>query len=92
MSQLNALELITTLASCQHGRDYLERQGIIEKLAGNLDEAPADPLASPARSRAYEIYRCTGSFSTGCIGQISELYKYDVQLDRRLRRFNEDDC
>jgi 26S proteasome non-ATPase regulatory subunit 5 len=44
--QLNALELITTLASCQHGRDYLERQGIIQKLAGNLDEATADPLAS----------------------------------------------
>lgn len=44
--QLNALELITTLASCPHGRDYLERQGIIQKLAGNLDEATADPLAS----------------------------------------------
>nr|CAH0105925.1 unnamed protein product [Daphnia galeata] len=44
--QLNALELITTLASCQHGRHYLERQGIIQKLAGNLDEATADPLAS----------------------------------------------
>jgi 26S proteasome non-ATPase regulatory subunit 5 len=40
------LELITTLASCPHGRDYLERQGIIQKLAGNLDEATADPLAS----------------------------------------------
>jgi 26S proteasome non-ATPase regulatory subunit 5 len=44
--QLNALELITTLSSCQHGRDYLERQGIIQKLAGNLDEATANPLAS----------------------------------------------
>jgi 26S proteasome non-ATPase regulatory subunit 5 len=44
--QLNAIELITTIASCQHGRDYLERQGIIQKLAGNLDEATADPLAS----------------------------------------------
>lgn len=44
--QLNALELITTLASCQHGRDYLEKQGTIQKLANNLDEATADPLAS----------------------------------------------
>ncbi|XP_057373714.1 26S proteasome non-ATPase regulatory subunit 5-like [Daphnia carinata] len=44
--QLNALELITTLASCQHGRNYLERQGITQKLATRLDEATADPLAS----------------------------------------------
>lgn len=44
--QLNALELVTTLASCQHGRDYLERQGITQKLASNLDQATADPLAT----------------------------------------------
>lgn len=44
--QLNALELLTTLVSCQHGRDYLEKQGTIQKLASSLDEATADPLAS----------------------------------------------
>lgn len=44
--QLNALELLTTLVSCQHGRDFLEKQGTVQKLAGSLDEATADPLAS----------------------------------------------
>lgn len=44
--QLNALELLTTLVSCQHGRDYLEKQNIIQKLACSLDQSTADPLAS----------------------------------------------
>lgn len=44
--QLNALELLATLVSCQHGRDFLEKQGTVQKLAGSLDEATADPLAS----------------------------------------------
>ena len=44
--QLNALELVTTLGSCQHGRDFLDRRGTIQKLASNLDGATADPLAS----------------------------------------------
>ena len=44
--QLNALELLTTLVSCQHGRDYLQERGTIAKLACQLDQATADPLAS----------------------------------------------
>ena len=44
--QLNALELLRTLAACQNGRNYLEKKGIFQKLADNLNQATADPLAS----------------------------------------------
>lgn len=44
--QLNALELLRNLAACRHGRDYLRRQGTIQKLANNLNEATSDALAS----------------------------------------------
>ena len=44
--QLNALELLRTLAACQHGRNYLESKGTFQKLAENLNQATADPLAS----------------------------------------------
>ena len=44
--QLNALELLRTLVTVQHGRDYLQRQGTIQKLANSLNESTSDPLAS----------------------------------------------
>ncbi|KAH6948629.1 hypothetical protein HPB50_025408 [Hyalomma asiaticum] len=44
--QLNALEVLTELVSCNHGLDYLERTGIISKLRHKALNIGSDPLGN----------------------------------------------
>ncbi|KAH8033282.1 hypothetical protein HPB51_008765 [Rhipicephalus microplus] len=44
--QLNALEVLTDLVSCNHGLDYLERTGIISKLRQKALNIGSDPLGN----------------------------------------------
>ncbi|KAK2819333.1 hypothetical protein Q5P01_024894 [Channa striata] len=41
-----AIEMVTTLAHCQHGRQYLAQQGIMDKISNMIRGADMDPLSS----------------------------------------------
>ncbi|XP_023663625.1 26S proteasome non-ATPase regulatory subunit 5 [Paramormyrops kingsleyae] len=41
-----AIEMVTTLAQSQHGRQYLEQQGIMEKISNMVIGAESDPFSS----------------------------------------------
>jgi 26S proteasome non-ATPase regulatory subunit 5 len=43
---VNALELLTKLALCEHGLQYLKQHGILNALANKLMAVSEDPLAS----------------------------------------------
>ena len=45
LSQLNCLELMTTLMSVTHGRQYLQQSATLERLEDKLVNSPSDPLA-----------------------------------------------
>ncbi|XP_072015580.1 26S proteasome non-ATPase regulatory subunit 5-like [Amphiura filiformis] len=42
--QLNAAEMLTNLAMCQHGLMYLSQQGIVGRMESMMVEAESDPL------------------------------------------------
>ncbi len=42
--QLNAAEMLTNLAMCQHGLMYLTQQGIVGRMESTMVEAESDPL------------------------------------------------
>ncbi len=42
--QLNCIELLTRLATCEHGLNYLHDQGIVPQLGDMLTNAESDPL------------------------------------------------
>ncbi|XP_069676869.1 26S proteasome non-ATPase regulatory subunit 5 isoform X3 [Periplaneta americana] len=44
--QMNALELLTKLALCEHGLQYLQQQGVLNALANRATTINDDPLAS----------------------------------------------
>ena len=44
--QLNCLELLTKLALCDHGLQYLEEHGVLKSLAVKVATISEDPLAS----------------------------------------------
>jgi 26S proteasome non-ATPase regulatory subunit 5 len=44
--QLNALELLTKLALCDHGLQYLQQHGVLTALANKVTAVSEDPLAS----------------------------------------------
>ncbi|XP_020490293.1 26S proteasome non-ATPase regulatory subunit 5 [Labrus bergylta] len=41
-----AIEMVTTLANSQHGRQYLAQQGIMDKISNMIRGADTDPLSS----------------------------------------------
>ncbi|XP_076836139.1 26S proteasome non-ATPase regulatory subunit 5 [Brachyhypopomus gauderio] len=41
-----AIEMVTNLAQCQHGRQYLAQQGIMDKISNMIIAAESDPLSS----------------------------------------------
>lgn len=43
--QCNALEILRSLAAVQHGRDYIDREGVAAKLVEQLCSTAVDPLA-----------------------------------------------
>jgi hypothetical protein len=44
--QMNALELLTKLALCEHGLQYLQQHGVLNALANKVTAVSEDPLAS----------------------------------------------
>lgn len=46
MSRAAAIEMVTTLAHSQHGRQYLAQQGIMDKISNMIRGAETDPLSS----------------------------------------------
>lgn len=44
--KLTALEMVTKLALCHHGYEYLERKSVISQLAEAISGADQDPLSS----------------------------------------------
>jgi len=44
--QMNALELLTKLALCEHGLQYLQQHGVLTALAKKMTSLTEDPLAS----------------------------------------------
>lgn len=69
--QLNALELLKTLVSVQHGRDYLQRQGTIQKLANSLNQATSDPLASLIVPGLMKFFGALAHFQPGIMEEIA---------------------
>ena len=43
--QLNCLELLSDLATVEHGLAYLDQQGVVSKLESMLQSSQSDPLA-----------------------------------------------
>lgn len=41
-----AIEMVTTLAQSQHGRQYLAKQGIMDKISNMIRGAETDPFSS----------------------------------------------
>lgn len=46
MSRATAIEMVTTLAHSQHGREYLAQQGIIDKISNMIRGAETDPFST----------------------------------------------
>lgn len=44
--QMNVLSLLTKLAVCEHGFQYLQQHGILNALASKVTAVSEDPLAS----------------------------------------------
>ncbi|XP_077865343.1 26S proteasome non-ATPase regulatory subunit 5-like [Saccoglossus kowalevskii] len=42
--QMNCIEMLSTIASCQHGLQYLDQQGIVGKVESIMVAAESDPL------------------------------------------------
>lgn len=45
-SRVTAIEMVTTLAHSQHGRQYLAQQGIMDKVSNMIRGAETDPFSS----------------------------------------------
>lgn len=45
-SRATAIEMVTTLAHSQHGRQYLAQQGIMDKISNMIRGAETDPFSS----------------------------------------------
>ena len=46
LTQLNALEILSQLAMCDHGLRFLQEAGIVDKLSYLLSSAQTDPMAA----------------------------------------------
>lgn len=45
-SRATAIEMVTSLAHSQHGRQYLAQQGIMDKISNMIRGAETDPFSS----------------------------------------------
>lgn len=46
MSRATAIEMVTSLAHSQHGRQYLAQQGIMDKISNMIRGAETDSFSS----------------------------------------------